>query len=209
MGQEKRRYRRVSTSLVARIRVITTGEDTKIRLRSIQEAAKIRNISLGGIFLETAIPFPVGTYLNIDFAVPGYSEEIRTLGVVRWSNFTKTPERPLVGMGIEFLEVSTPHRDKINRFVKEAEGVPDSIRDLTKTPLHQNLLRLCAHKAGEELAIDALPLFLGCTSAQLRGVLPDFQRYQLIESVKPNKIKICPLPAGQLGEAIKEWTRKG
>ncbi len=60
------------------------------------------NVSVGGMFIQTDEPLPVGSRFRLRFKVPDHSKIIETFGEVRWSvpPAEAGPMRP--GMGIQF-----------------------------------------------------------------------------------------------------------
>jgi len=53
-----------------------------------------RDLSLGGMFVETDLPLPFGAAVTLHFTLPGGAEPLALAGVVRWTK----PD----GMGIQF-----------------------------------------------------------------------------------------------------------
>jgi len=56
--------------------------------------ARCRDVSLGGMFIDTATPLPYGTAVRVFLRLPGLRDEAVIESVVRWS----TPS----GMGVQF-----------------------------------------------------------------------------------------------------------
>jgi uncharacterized protein (TIGR02266 family) len=52
------------------------------------------NLSLGGMFITTDVPLPLGTQVVVRLSVPGVSQLVGAHGVVRWTNAE--------GMGVQF-----------------------------------------------------------------------------------------------------------
>ncbi len=81
-----------------------------------------RDINEGGIFIETEKPHQPGTEVSMQFHLPGSHEVVQTIGrVVRVSTGdVATP----AGMGIEFDELTSDDRAKIDLIVRalRAEG---------------------------------------------------------------------------------------
>jgi len=75
-----------------------------------------RDINEGGLFIETEKPQAPGTEVAMQFHLPGSTEVLRTIGrVVRVSNGeVGTP----AGMGIEFDELTSSERAKIDLIVR-------------------------------------------------------------------------------------------
>jgi hypothetical protein len=87
------------------------------------DVSRIRNLSFGGIFIETRAPQPVGTKAEIDFLVE--EGQIRTQAVVRHL------ERA-TGMGLEFTGVAQEDRPHLaallTRLRSFSRSQPDSPR---------------------------------------------------------------------------------
>jgi c-di-GMP-binding flagellar brake protein YcgR len=99
---DKRRYPRVS----AGVRVFYRGEPLEPRERRYLEGIAA-DLSLGGMFLQTETPLPVGSRVWLEFqpgVAPGEdpAEELalRAQAVVRWRRRWRQPR----GMGIEFID---------------------------------------------------------------------------------------------------------
>ena len=75
-----------------------------------RHVATTRNISLGGVFVETTTPLPLQTRLQIRFRIPTQSEPIE----VRWVE--PAGEEQLPGMGIRFQGLRAREVWALNRF---------------------------------------------------------------------------------------------
>ncbi len=73
------------------------------------------NLSVGGAFFAQTIPQPVGTIVNLRFALPGDASEIRCEGKV-----VSAPEGGL-GMGVEFEDLAEDDRRRIERLIERAD----------------------------------------------------------------------------------------
>ena len=73
-----------------------------------------RDISLGGTFIETDLPGPVGQQLVVHVALPGSKREINLPAVVRWSGRD--------GMGVQFGLLGARETHEITEFVKANGG---------------------------------------------------------------------------------------
>lgn len=67
-----------------------------------------RNISEGGMFIETLDPYPLGSQLRITFSFPGNQMEMTALGEVVHICFMNrsasgSPRKLLLGMGVHFI----------------------------------------------------------------------------------------------------------
>jgi len=72
-------------------------------------ASRVRTIGLGGLFVLTPQPPPVGSIVKLLFEVPG--GDVRARGVVRHC-------RPGEGMGIEFVMMGYEDRARLHRLLK-------------------------------------------------------------------------------------------
>ncbi len=71
----------------------------------------IRDLSEGGVFVDTPDPLPVGTPVAFTFVLEPISKNlVRGRGLVRWCE-------DAVGMGIQFLALSDEDQAAIRRFV--------------------------------------------------------------------------------------------
>jgi uncharacterized protein (TIGR02266 family) len=73
-----------------------------------------RNISLGGMFVETMNPLPLSTKVQIRFQVPTQPEPVLVEGEVRWLE-NGQGENPM-GMGIRFQGMRAREVWALNRF---------------------------------------------------------------------------------------------
>lgn len=74
-----------------------------------------KNISLGGIFVSTHEPRPVGTEIAMRFYLPG-GTMIETLGEVQWVQELH-PSEGSSGMGIRFVNLGDAEKAAIERFI--------------------------------------------------------------------------------------------
>jgi uncharacterized protein (TIGR02266 family) len=75
-----------------------------------------RDINEGGLFIETEKPHQTGTEVSMQFHLPGNDEVLRTMGrVVRVSSGDVGSP---AGMGIEFDELTSDDRAKIDLIVR-------------------------------------------------------------------------------------------
>ena len=95
--------------------------DLEVRYRSAQEfkAAYARNISGGGIFINTQEPLPLGHTLQIRFSLPGISRPLVVRGLVVWTNPHPSRSSYPSGMGIKFLDLDAETEQLFAGFVKE------------------------------------------------------------------------------------------
>jgi hypothetical protein len=75
----------------------------------IREVSRVRVLALGGLFISTVRPPPVGDTIKLVFDLPGGS--VRARALVRDS-------QPCKGMGIEFTAMGQEARARLNRLMK-------------------------------------------------------------------------------------------
>jgi len=81
----------------------------------------IISLSLGGCYIKTDAPHPVGTRIEIVFCVGSAARSVRALGVVR--RHAAAGEPP--GMGVEFEALSDENRAALESFLMGQLGSPD------------------------------------------------------------------------------------
>ena len=81
-----------------------------------------RNVSLGGIFIETKRPLPAGSTVQLSFGLPGYSGRIRSSGKVVRSVSVEEARAQGVrpGMGIAFEDLSEESKAVIDALVRRS-----------------------------------------------------------------------------------------
>lgn len=196
-GADKRKYKRLDINMVVNLRRRVPGDDTRRRARE-----KIGNISSGGVFIEANPPFKVGTIVDFEFAVPGAPGTIKAKGVVRWSNSGFFSDRP-VGMGVEFLEISTDSREKIQSFI-QYQVLDEQVERVTRTPVHQELLRFRLRRAGESFTIDELSKLIRFSTKEIVEALQDFSTFRLVE-LKGDRIVFLHTENPEMARAILRW----
>ncbi len=75
--------------------------------------SKVQDLSLGGVFIATAEPPPMGTVLKLLFSMP--EGEVRITAVVR-------SVRPGEGMGVKFTDMTGKDRARLHDAVKRLRG---------------------------------------------------------------------------------------
>jgi hypothetical protein len=96
----KRRYKRIE---------LPRGMAVAWQESSRQAVARIKSLSLSGLFISAADPSPVGTTLKLVFEVPG--GHVRARAIVRSS-------LPGTGMGIEFTAMNYEDRGRLAILLK-------------------------------------------------------------------------------------------
>jgi len=79
----------------------------------------IKNISLGGVFVQLDEPLSFGTDVDLEFSLSAAAKTIRCKGVVLWST-RQTPEKSpsgLPGMGIRLRDISVRDMRELAEYV--------------------------------------------------------------------------------------------
>ncbi|GIW72168.1 MAG: hypothetical protein KatS3mg102_1710 [Planctomycetota bacterium] len=84
--------------------LMTRSED----VRSVR--ARLKNVGIGGLYVETDAEIPVGTLADLDLRLEG-RPLANTLGLVRWL-------RPGQGLGIEFFYSTEEERDALRAYLE-------------------------------------------------------------------------------------------
>jgi uncharacterized protein (TIGR02266 family) len=80
-----------------------------------------KDLSQGGVFVKTPLPFNVGERLRLRVSIPGHELPFALEGVVRWVVPLNDKDRE-PGMGVEFVEFGEAARDELARFVAALES---------------------------------------------------------------------------------------
>lgn len=94
MGAEKRRYRRLDTSLEARVKNLSDPN-------SETQQVTITNLGPEGAFLSTKTLLPVQSQIALDFRIDSYPKEINVIAKVLWHKRTEAEH----GMGCQFVHI--------------------------------------------------------------------------------------------------------
>ncbi len=83
------------------------------------QTATASNMSVGGVFIQTATPLEAGEQMVLRFKLPGREAPVKVLGTVVWRN-TDPNKRGGKGMGIQFLDLTPADHELIERNLAEA-----------------------------------------------------------------------------------------
>ena len=72
------------------------------------------NISLGGLYLESTTPLPIGVTVQLRFQLPTQPEPVEVAGDVRW--VVKKEKSELSGIGIRFQGLRARDVWALNRY---------------------------------------------------------------------------------------------
>jgi type IV pilus assembly protein PilZ len=76
----------------------------------------MRNISKGGVFIQTEEPLDLGTVLALTFQLPGQENLIKIKGKVVWYNPAGGIQNS--GMGVQFTEMPEEDRHILEGFIE-------------------------------------------------------------------------------------------
>jgi Tfp pilus assembly protein PilZ len=107
-SENRREHERVSSSAVER--VLFDGAEEF-------EACYLRDISQGGMFLETKSPRALDDLLFVAFALPGGPEFWLRARVVRIITPEEASAEVRCGMGVEFLDLSPKVKSHIEAYI--------------------------------------------------------------------------------------------
>lgn len=75
------------------------------------------DLSLGGVFLESDIPLNIGTQVLLSFSLKDGELPIRTLGKVVRVEKDPNDILPIIGMGIQFVNISQAAQKEIDHYI--------------------------------------------------------------------------------------------
>jgi type IV pilus assembly protein PilZ len=97
--------------------------DTKmeVKLETIQDFQKtyIRNISGGGLYIETSMIAKIGDKLDVHLQLPEDKEPFKVSTEVAWVNPRPVGKLP-AGIGVKFLDLDSKKATKIQRLLEQA-----------------------------------------------------------------------------------------
>jgi len=94
-------------------------EDVRIRLVRANASSwgVVRDLSRGGVFVESRGTLPIDTELDLDFRLPEARKPLRPSAQVRWAGLHPATHAP--GMGLRFLALDRPSTHQIESFVHQ------------------------------------------------------------------------------------------
>ena len=78
------------------------------------------NVSLGGMFVRSDDPLPVGARFRLRFDIPGRERPVQTTGEVRWIVEPGDAAGLAPGMGIRFEPLSQADQKDVARWLRDA-----------------------------------------------------------------------------------------
>jgi uncharacterized protein (TIGR02266 family) len=95
--------------------------DKEVRVRLVRANATswgvVRDLSRGGVFVESLGKLPVDTELDLDFRLPDVRKPLRPTAQVMWTGLH--PKSRALGMGLRFLALDRPSNQQIDSFVHQ------------------------------------------------------------------------------------------
>ncbi|MBN1959866.1 MAG: PilZ domain-containing protein [Deltaproteobacteria bacterium] len=109
MASERRSNSRVNVKLSVNIR-LSDGHSLSSNL--------IRNISLGGVFIEMPEPLAFGTEIYLEFKLPETPRILNCSGFVVWSSKTNPERCPgKIGIGVRLMDISINEIRLLHEFI--------------------------------------------------------------------------------------------
>jgi uncharacterized protein (TIGR02266 family) len=78
------------------------------------------NLSLGGMFVASDEPLPVGSRIRLRFRLPGREDPVETFGEVRWVVAPGDPTGLASGMGVQFEALSPSDRRDVEGWLERS-----------------------------------------------------------------------------------------
>lgn len=95
--------------------------DEDVRVRLVRADAYswgvVRDLSRGGVFVESMGKLPLGTELDLDFRLPDLNKPLRPTAQVMWAGLHPKSRTP--GMGLRFLALDRSSTQQIDSFVHQ------------------------------------------------------------------------------------------
>lgn len=113
-GEERRRAGAARTEMVLKVEY---DQPTDLL------ADYLTNLSQGGLFICTSVPFEVGQEISFSVSFPGLLEPIELTGIVRWRrDGADACDGKPGGVGVEFGATSEKHRVKIDQLIERCKA---------------------------------------------------------------------------------------
>ncbi|MGD9220314.1 MAG: PilZ domain-containing protein [Desulfobacterales bacterium] len=85
--------------------------NAKYRIKNKDYKSYILDISVGGVFIETAETFTIGQKIGLNFTLPTYSKPFKLIGTITWGS----PR----GFGVKFDKVPAPESEILKSFIEQ------------------------------------------------------------------------------------------
>ena len=85
-----------------------------------------KDLSHGGLYLQTETPLTKGENLLLRFTLPGQSKAITCKARIAWVNLKENPLKPELspGVGVEFVDLATQSLKEIQSFLLQHDIEP-------------------------------------------------------------------------------------
>jgi uncharacterized protein (TIGR02266 family) len=93
--------------------------EIEVMFEGKKQITQSQNISLGGLFLESPVPLPIGTTVQLRFQLPTQPEPVEVAGDVRWIVKKEGPGEK-TGIGIRFQGLRARDVWALNRYFQTA-----------------------------------------------------------------------------------------
>jgi len=87
-----------------------------------------REISIGGVYLETTEPYAVGEVLRLQFQIPGTEFEADIRGEIVHRAESDTPKEP-AGIGLKFIDMDGRSEQLIEEYVEKLERIRQKLSE--------------------------------------------------------------------------------
>lgn len=127
---ERKRYQELSEKLANLIsptaknkrpkrKSIRVDVNRQIKLQSGKELSRyyMKNISGGGLYVETNSPLKIGTKVQLEVVIDEEEKKLKLSGIVAWVNPNRIGDMP-AGMGIQFENLSREDEIYIRKMVR-------------------------------------------------------------------------------------------
>lgn len=98
---------------------------TQVQCESATLLAFSRDVSVGGMFIETNQPLPAGSLLTARFNLDNENAVVAAKGVV-------TYQVKKFGMGVQFLDLTPEHKQLIEEYVRRGRVLPEPKKGSTR-----------------------------------------------------------------------------
>jgi uncharacterized protein (TIGR02266 family) len=116
-GKHNRQHERVEISEALRFHI---GDDTSPTFWT----GLVRNISNGGLFVNTYNLPPIGETVSVRVRLPGAPEAVNLRATVVWTRSEHVAEDSShVGFGARFLDLAPEAEKALNAYLKKAESI--------------------------------------------------------------------------------------
>jgi len=213
--QNDRKYIRVEIDSISNIKRQAVSRQFENELK-----AKVLNISMGGIYIETNQPLPEGTLFEFEFKLPDSNKIVKSKGIVTWV----TKKNNQSSMGIKFIKVSTNDKKAIIAYIESRlieKGISfeefgdgstpiitkKGFEGLIEDELHQRFLRIYFKEIGFDMGIEEVKEKLACSEDEFKVLIKTFEKAGIINSEK-DRVNFFYSEDQKLRNQIENWIRE-